>query len=58
MRWIVRRLAEASTWKGMLAIATATGVQIAPELQDAILGTGLALIGLIQVLIDRNEVQK
>jgi hypothetical protein len=50
MNYVLERLKEPSTWRGLLALATALGVKLHPELQEAILSTGLALIGLINMV--------
>jgi hypothetical protein len=50
MNYILERLKEPSTWRGLLALATALGVKLHPEMQEAILSTGLALIGLINMV--------
>ena len=47
---ILERLSENSTWRGILLIATAVGLKLEPEMQNAILGAGLGLIGLINVV--------
>ncbi len=49
MNYLLERLKEPSTWRGLLALATALGVKLHPEMQEAILSTGLALIGMINV---------
>ena len=49
MKYITDRLSEMSTWRGLIALATALGIKLAPAQQDAIVSTGLALIGLINV---------
>lgn len=48
-QYIVDRMKEASTWRGIILLLTAVGVPIAPELQTAIISAGLALAGLIGV---------
>jgi hypothetical protein len=50
MNYILERLKEPSTWRGLLALATALGVKLHPEMQEAILTAGLALIGLINMV--------
>lgn len=50
MNWLLDRLSENSTWRGLIAIATAAGVTIQPDLADAIIAAGLALIGLVNVI--------
>jgi hypothetical protein len=47
---LLQRLSENSTWRGIILIATAVGVKIEPELQEAILVAGLSLVGLINVV--------
>ncbi len=49
MKYLTDRLSEMSTWRGLIALATAFGIKIAPEQQEAIVATGLAIIGLINV---------
>jgi hypothetical protein len=48
--YIANRLKEASTWRGILALLTSLGIVISPELQEAILAAGLAIIGLIGIV--------
>lgn len=47
--WILARLAEQSTWRGLIGLATAAGVAISPEQIAAIVSVGLAASGLINV---------
>lgn len=47
--YLINRLREPSTWRGILALLTAAGVAISPEQIEAVVTTGLALIGLIGV---------
>jgi hypothetical protein len=47
---VLQRLSENSTWRGLLLIATALGVKLEPDLQNAILAAGLGAIGLINVI--------
>lgn len=49
MNYFLDRFKEESTWRGLIALVTAFGVKLHPELQDAIISTGLAGIGLINV---------
>ncbi len=55
MKKILELLAQNSTWRGIIAIVTAAGVQIAPELQSAIITAGLGAIGLINVIRDGRK---
>ena len=50
MKYILERLAEASTWRGMISFLTGMGVVMSPDLQAAIIATGLAVMGLIGVM--------
>lgn len=43
------RLLEASTWRGVIAILTAAGVGISPAQSDAIIASGLSIMGVIGV---------
>jgi hypothetical protein len=47
--FIIERGKEASTWRGIVAIATAAGVSLEPAQADAIVALGLAVIGAIGV---------
>lgn len=47
--FIVSRLREASTWRGLVALLTATGITLTPEQSDAVIAAGLAVIGVIGV---------
>jgi len=45
--YIIDRLKEASTWRGIIALLTAAGVTISPEMVDKIVVAGLAVMGII-----------
>jgi hypothetical protein len=47
---LMNRLKQESTWRGLILLATAFGVQLAPELIEAIIVVGLALVGAINVI--------
>ena len=49
MNYLLARLSELSTWRGLAALLTALGVKLHPEMQDSIIAAGLAVIGLINV---------
>ncbi len=51
MKYIIARLSEATTWKGIFLLLTAAGVYTRPELQSAITAVGLSLTGLVGVLV-------
>ena len=48
--YLLQRLKEPSTWRGIIYMITAAGVPIAPALADSIIAVGLAVAGLIGVL--------
>jgi len=50
MNYFLDRLKEPSTWRGIIAVLTAFGVTISPEQVEAIIATGLAIMGLIGIL--------
>jgi hypothetical protein len=53
--FILQRGKEASTWRGIVALVTAGGIAVAPELGEAIVALGLALIGLLGVVTKDKE---
>ena len=50
MQYLIERLKEPSTWRGIFMLLTALGLNIAPELQDSILQAGVALVGVVGVV--------
>jgi len=58
LKYLLNRLGEASTWRGLFLFFTAIGVKLAPELQELILAAGLALVGFIGFFFkDKKEVK-
>lgn len=55
MDYLMERLKEKSTWRGLVALATAFGVTVSPELAEAIVALGLGLIGVINVTRKEKE---
>ena len=47
--YMIERLKEPSTWRGLVLLLTAIGVPVAPAMADAIVSVGLAVAGLIGV---------
>ncbi|MFC5353566.1 hypothetical protein [Azospirillum himalayense] len=47
MKYFLDRLSEPSTWRGFVLIATALGLKLAPDMQEAIIAAGVAVAGLI-----------
>ena len=50
MAYLLARLKEASTWRGIALLLTALGVQVAPDVQEAVISAGVAVAGAIGVL--------
>lgn len=48
-------LTQSSTYVGLLAIFTAFGINLAPELSQAIVTCALGVFGLIEVLINKKD---
>jgi hypothetical protein len=47
--YILDRLAENSTWRGIILVGTAIGLRLEPEHQEAIVAAGLSLVGVINI---------
>lgn len=47
-------LGESSTWRGIIFILTAVGLQLDPSQQTAIVSAGMALAGLVGVFTKRK----
>jgi hypothetical protein len=47
-------LGESSTWRGIIFILTAVGLQLDPAQQAAIISAGLAMSGLLGVFFKRK----
>ena len=47
IEYMLARLKEASTWRGILGLLTAAGITISPEQIDKIIAAGLAAMGVI-----------
>jgi len=52
LKEIIGYFKYASTWKGLVGLVTAAGLTLQPELQEAIIAAGMAIVGLIQVFVD------
>lgn len=48
--YLLERLKEPSTWRGIILLLTAAGVPIAPAMAESIITVGLAIAGLIGVV--------
>ncbi|MFW9603393.1 MAG: hypothetical protein ACMV0F_00385 [Trichlorobacter sp.] len=53
--YVVNRAKEASTWRGVIMLLTAVGLKITPETADAIIGVGIAVAGLVGMLLPDSK---
>ena len=51
LQYIRAQLGEASTWRGLVVVATALGARLSPDQVDAVVVVGLGLSGLIGVML-------
>jgi hypothetical protein len=63
LAWLIDRLREQSTWKGLVYLATALGIKLSPDIvpdrRGTILALCLILVGAINVARnERKAVQK
>lgn len=54
MKYLLDRLRERSTWEGLVAVVVGLGLQMQPELAEAMIALGISLVGLIRVLTKGN----
>jgi hypothetical protein len=50
IEYIISRLNETSTWRGVIALLTGVGVKIRPDLTEAIISAGMSAMGIINIL--------
>lgn len=55
MDYILERLKEASTWRGIMAFLTGIGLAISPEMQAEIITIGLSAIGILGMATKEKE---
>jgi len=51
IEWVLARMAEPTTWRGIIGILSACGATLSPEHAAAILAGGMGLAGFINVVI-------
>lgn len=51
LNWLLRRLREPSTWRGIIWLATVAGLSLRPDQAEAIVAAGMALAGLLGVFL-------
>ncbi len=47
VEYVIARLKEASTWRGIIGLLTAAGISVSPEMLDKIVSAGMALMGVV-----------
>lgn len=58
LQYLIARGKEASTYRGLILVATAVGANISPTAQEAIIAVGLLATGLVGVVFpDPNSTQ-
>ena len=53
--YIISRLSEPSTWRGIIWIVTACGFVLEPEQKEAIATAGMALVGAISIFMEKDK---
>lgn len=51
LEWIKARLAEKTTWTGLIGLMTALGVAVNADLSDAIVAAGTAVGALVSAIL-------
>lgn len=51
IRFLLDRLDERSTWRGLILLLSAFGVSLDPQLSEAIIVFALGMVGLIEALL-------
>lgn len=53
--YLLARLKESSTWRGIILLITAAGATISPEQAEAIVTLGIAVAGAVAVLFPDSK---
>jgi hypothetical protein len=51
MKYLLERLKEPSTWRGIIMVATGVGASWSPQSQEAIVYVGVSLAGVVGALL-------
>lgn len=54
--YIIDRLNEASTWRGIIGVVTGLGVKIRPDLAESIIAAGISLMGIVNIFRKEKNV--
>ena len=55
MKYLLERLKEVSTYQGIIAMLTAVGVAVSPELAAAIASCGVGVFTLVSVIMAEKK---
>ncbi len=55
MNWLLARLREGSTWRGLVWLLTVAGVRLDPDQSEAIIVAGMAGAGLLGVFLQDRK---
>jgi hypothetical protein len=58
MNWLIARLREGSTWRGLIWLLTVAGITLRPEQVEALIVAGMALAGLLGVFMQDKKDDK
>lgn len=58
VKTILEYFLHTSTWQGIVGIAVAAGINLAPELQTAIVTAGVSIVAAIQIFIVDHDKEK
>ena len=50
LNWLLDRLSENSTWRGIILTATGLGISLKPDQAAKITAVGLGIVGVINIL--------
>lgn len=56
INYILDRLNETSTWRGIVGVLTGLGVKVRPDLAESIIAAGIALIGVVNIFRKEKSV--
>lgn len=51
MNWLIARLRESSSWRGIIWLLTACGVTLRPEIWEQVVAVGMAVAGLLGLTV-------
>lgn len=57
LQFVLARLKEPSTWRGLVALAAAAGLTVNPEQAHAIVAAGLAVMGVLGTFLPDHPVE-